>query len=104
MTDTTTTLNAPHADETRAIVRDHYGQIAKTGGRRAPEGSSKVVVDADALGSETSALLGGLSEEPQPNAVKERPDASTARDCGAERRIIPRGDWGSESGTEPRAP
>ncbi len=36
MTDTTTTLNAPHADETRAIVRDHYGQIAKTGGSCAP--------------------------------------------------------------------
>lgn len=33
MTDTTTTL---HADQTRAIVRDHYGQIAKTGGSCAP--------------------------------------------------------------------
>ncbi len=36
MTDTTTTVNAPHADQTRAIVRDHYGQIAKTGGSCAP--------------------------------------------------------------------
>ena len=36
MTDTRTTLSAPHADDTRAIVRDHYGQIAKTGASCAP--------------------------------------------------------------------
>ena len=35
MTDTTT-LSTPHADDTRAIVRDHYGQIAKTGASCAP--------------------------------------------------------------------
>lgn len=35
MTDTTPP-STPHADDTRAIVRDHYGQIAKAGGSCAP--------------------------------------------------------------------
>jgi SAM-dependent methyltransferase len=32
----TDTITAEHADQTRAIVRDHYGQIAKTGASCAP--------------------------------------------------------------------